>query len=350
MTQNDWPKDGLETLGCCPVCGETSRDLLYDNLTDRLFGAPGRWTMYRCRGCQSGYLDPRPNEKTISLAYENYITHEPEKLTNINNANMIKRIRVIMRNSYLNHKYGYCFEPSALWGYIAMYMLPPPLRYEWDHYARHLPAPLADRNKLLDVGCGNGSFLIRARQLGWQAQGLEFDMQAASLASSQGIDVWVGDYRNDPFGKNSFDVITCHQVIEHVHDVHAFIAQLASWLKPDGRLWLGTPNINSMSRKFFGIHWIGLHPPQHLTILSPKALLRLMSDYGLTGSLLSRGYYETHIVSESDTLRHGYVGQKNIAIHKNLMRHPLRNFLFELWSWMYPRQSSDLVVIANKTK
>lgn len=350
MAQNDWPEDALETLGHCPICGETKRDRLYDDLTDRLFNTPGRWTMYRCKSCQSGYLDPRPNELSIGLAYENYITHEPEQIKDIDNTNIIKRIIILIRNSYLNRKYGYKFEPSAPWGYFVMYMLPPPLRYEWDHYARHLPFPLVGKNRILDVGCGNGSFLIRVRQLGWQVNGLEFDMKAASLAKSQGIDVWVGDYRNAPFKANSFDAITCHQVIEHVHDVPAFIAHLSSWLKPDGRLWLGTPNINSFARKYFGVHWRGLHPPHHITILSPKTLLKLLNDYGLKGSLINRGFYETHIVSESDSLRHGIVGQDNITRHKKTMHHPLRNFLFELWSWLNPKQGSDLVIIAYKVK
>jgi len=37
--------------------------------------APGRWTLHRCRGCGSAYLDPRPTQATIGLAYRAYVTH-----------------------------------------------------------------------------------------------------------------------------------------------------------------------------------------------------------------------------------------------------------------------------------
>ena len=45
-----WPAGGLEAVGTCPACGSSRRHVLYAGLTDRLFGAPGEWTMVRCNG------------------------------------------------------------------------------------------------------------------------------------------------------------------------------------------------------------------------------------------------------------------------------------------------------------
>ena len=70
-------------------------------LSDRLFGAPGLWTLYRCVGCHSGYLDPRPNSETISLAYEHYITHKSEQtFRRMLNRWLRWRIAALRRNSH----------------------------------------------------------------------------------------------------------------------------------------------------------------------------------------------------------------------------------------------------------
>src|SRR6266852_6812100 len=73
----DWPSEGLEAVKCCPVCDSGQRTQLYSNLIDNVFyTAPGHWTLYRCQGCGSAYLDPRPTPEFIHLAYRNYYTHK----------------------------------------------------------------------------------------------------------------------------------------------------------------------------------------------------------------------------------------------------------------------------------
>ena len=58
----------------CPLCG-TSGDVLYSDLRDRLFGAPGVWGMRICPSCEALWLDPRPTPRSIGKAYETYYTH-----------------------------------------------------------------------------------------------------------------------------------------------------------------------------------------------------------------------------------------------------------------------------------
>lgn len=343
-----WPNDGLEYLRRCPICASTKSKLLYEGLFDRLFGAPGIWRMYLCNECQSGYLNPRPNEQTIALAYENYVTHEIPSSAELTDFYGLKRLRVEMRNGYLNRKYGYRLEPSVFWGFLAMYLMPSPLRLEWDHYARHLPRPRSGANCLLDVGCGNGEFLLQARKLGWKVQGLDFDPGAAAAARSRGLDVWSGGYSQAPFEPGSFDQITSHQVIEHVHDSGGFIRTLASWLKLGGRLWIGTPNFSSTTRKIFGPNWRHLHPPQHLSVLSSNALLDLFRNSGLEPRLYPRGFFETHVVAESETLRQGAVSLREIEQRKQGSSRKFLSLTLEINSWIRSRTASDMVVVGVK--
>ncbi len=345
----EWPSDGLEYLRRCPICASTRSKLLYEDLFDRLFDAPGIWRMYLCNECQSGYLNPRPNEQTIALAYRNYVTHEIPSSAELINFGGLKRLRVAMRNGYLNRKYGYRLEPSVFWGFLAMYLMPPPLRLEWDHYARHLPRPQLGVNRLLDVGCGNGEFLLQARKRGWKVHGLDFDPQAARIAETRGLNVWVGDYRQAPYSSSSFDVITTNQVLEHVHDPQKFIMCLSSWLRPGGRLWIGTPNFQAWTRKIYCADWKLLHPPQHLVLVGPLALLRLLTQNGLKPRLLRRGYLETHVVAESEAIRQGAVGYEEICQYKRLTGRSILSMILEAGSYLKPDRGSDLVVIATKS-
>ena len=72
-----WPSDELEGVDACPACGGPRRELLYRELRDRVSRAPGEWTLQRCLGCESAYLDPRPTEAAIGRAYEPAYSRTP---------------------------------------------------------------------------------------------------------------------------------------------------------------------------------------------------------------------------------------------------------------------------------
>ena len=108
-----WPADGLETVGACPVCGSPRRHALYEHLTDRLFGAPGAWTLWRCEGCPTAYLDPRPTPETIGLAYAEYFWHQPPEDREAVPDGGIEWARRALRNGYLERSLGYEVEPSS---------------------------------------------------------------------------------------------------------------------------------------------------------------------------------------------------------------------------------------------
>ena len=108
-----WPADGIESINACPLCGSRDREVLHTGLTDRLFGAPGQWTLHRCNDCGLGYLDPRPSRQTIGLAYAAYITHAPA--TKDAKPGLLGSLRDNVRNGYLTHKYGFRLPRSPVW-------------------------------------------------------------------------------------------------------------------------------------------------------------------------------------------------------------------------------------------
>ena len=215
-----WPADGLENVPNCPVCVSSQRRLDYTGMTDQVFHlAPGQWNLYRCESCGSAYLDPRPTLATIGLAYSNYYTHTQTGGMKPGAVSWWRQRRISQRNHYLNKFFGYDLKPAAK----VSFFLSNTRRRRFDRYAGYLrfPGPGA---RLLDIGCGNGSFLWQMRSLGWEVCGVEPDRKPAELARAAGLDVRVGLLPQVPLPETHFDAVTLSHVIEHLHDpVETFI-------------------------------------------------------------------------------------------------------------------------------
>ncbi len=82
--------------------------------------------------------------------------------------------------------------------------------------ARHRPAP--GRNRLLDVGCGTGEFLLLARAAGWDVTGIEIAKAGVEGARRAGLTVHLGSLTTLPLPESSFDLVTLWNVLDFVPD------------------------------------------------------------------------------------------------------------------------------------
>ncbi len=105
---------------------------------------------------------------------------------------------------------------------------------------------LSEGERVLDVGCGWGSFVIHAaREHGVQAVGVTLSPAQAQLARQRvreagvqdRVEIHVADYR-DLVGRESFDAIASIGMVEHVGSsrIDEYARRLAALLRPDGRL------------------------------------------------------------------------------------------------------------------
>jgi 2-polyprenyl-3-methyl-5-hydroxy-6-metoxy-1,4-benzoquinol methylase len=144
---------------------------------------------------------------------------------------------------------------------------------------RDLIAHYKNGGNLLDLGCSSGGFLSTMRGDDWKLYGIEMEAATAEKArAATGADVFVGDVLDAPFVSNSFDVITCFDVLEHVYSPQQFLTKVKEWLKPGGIYHVMLPNIDSWEAKLFGTYWFGLELPRHLFHFSPHSLRRVMND------------------------------------------------------------------------
>lgn len=280
--EQPWPEEHLQSVGQCPVCGATGRRLLHDRLVDNVFrAARGEWRMWECSACASGYLDPRPTPTSIHMAYANYYTHQPQKAReDFADLSRSRKVRRVLANGYTNWRFGTDSRPSSPLG-IPVMLAAASSRRQLDHEYRNLPA--SDRAmapSLLDIGCGNGSFLRRAKSCGWSVTGIEPDPSAAAAAATEGLDVLCGGLECFDGQARRFDAITLSHVIEHVHEPAWVVRRCHDLLKPGGQIWLETPNIHSYGHSRFGESWRGIETPRHLVLFNRDSLSSLLREAG----------------------------------------------------------------------
>jgi SAM-dependent methyltransferase len=100
---------------------------------------------------------------------------------------------------------------------------------------------LPDGLRVLDAGCGSGRTLVDLVGYG-TVSGIELDPDAAEYAASRGCgEVKVGRVEELPWPDQTFDLITCLDVLEHVPDDRGALAELRRVCKPGGWLLLTVP-------------------------------------------------------------------------------------------------------------
>ena len=270
INNKDGSKDdhGIGARLCqnCYLC-EARGKLLYQDLTDRLFGAPGKWNLMKCPNLQCGlvWLNPMPLEEEIGKAYLNYFTHH--SLTECSQGNGIKKL------VWLN-----------TWRIYRVLLRLTGIRPERKQRERMYLDGISP-GRLLDVGCGNGQFLALMRNEGWDVEGQEVDSRAAESAlKTYGKRVRVGRLEAIGYPCDNFDAVVMSHVIEHVHDPIEILKECRRILKPGGTLVLVTPNAEGSGHRYFKSWYRGLEPPRHLYLFTQRTLQHIARKAGFANS------------------------------------------------------------------
>ena len=237
---NDSQLRWTEEHPACAVCGA----LAYQPLVVR-----NGHQVVRCRQCRLVYVSPRPRSRgPIDALY----TDESYSEGQVSSAASAGRMR------------------EAAW--------------RLDRLERYIHR----RGRLLDVGCSAGSFLIAARDRGWDVRGIDVSPAAVNHAHrAHGLDVSVATLEESGFARHSFDVVTVFECIEHMLDPRAALDAAARLLRRGGLLVITTPNVDGFVPRItywtlgrtLGA-WEHPTPPHHLYQFSRRTLTTLLRDSG----------------------------------------------------------------------
>jgi len=117
----------------------------------------------------------------------------------------------------------------------------------YNAWAGRLVAAL-EPESLLDVGCGDGSLLMRyLGKLPRDYCGVEAAPDLCAKAEQRGIKVYSYDLNGRwPFESGRFDVVFASQVIEHLHNTRLFVEETYRVLKPGGTVVMTSENLCSL--------------------------------------------------------------------------------------------------------
>jgi 2-polyprenyl-3-methyl-5-hydroxy-6-metoxy-1,4-benzoquinol methylase len=156
-------------------------------------------------------------------------------------------------------------------------------RPEYDAVA-DLIGPAAQTKNILDIGCGEGDFLVLMQKRGHtQLEGI--DTTEASVACGREKGLAITNSRIETFAGGPFQAITAFHCLEHVDDPLAFINQAMKKLAPGGKLFVATPYSPQVSEMFW-YHPLN-NPPHHMLRLNAKAYKKLAAETGTQVELIN---------------------------------------------------------------
>jgi 2-polyprenyl-3-methyl-5-hydroxy-6-metoxy-1,4-benzoquinol methylase len=144
--------------------------------------------------------------------------------------------------------------------------------------------PLVEGRSVLDVGCLSGygkpdwiHGLIK--QEAGRLVGLDLAADDAEPAQRQGYEIRIADAQNFNLGEQ-FDVVFAGEIIEHLDDVHGFLASVRRHLAGDGRLVVTTPNAFYVMNFVYRLGGKAAVNAQHICWFCEDTLAQLLGRNG----------------------------------------------------------------------
>lgn len=129
--------------------------------------------------------------------------------------------------------------------------------------------------RLLDVGCGDGIFLMVAKKRGWKVVGTEMNPH---MARGAGFDVC--DTIEEASDYAPFDCITFWHSLEHMRDPKSMLLTASRLLVSNGTLIIAVPDAGGLQAKIFSKKWFHLDVPRHLHHFDIHSLSYLLRSCG----------------------------------------------------------------------
>ena len=296
----------MVTYTSCPVCKSTQ---MQPRLSAKDYTVSGEiFSIVACNNCTHLFTHNVAQQNEIGKYYasENYISHSDTQIGLVNKLYHSIRKRTLQSKKRLIERET---EKS--------------------------------NGNILDIGCGTGAFLNTMQKGGWKITGLEPDETARVKAKTlYGIEPQPS---NNIFKlpDNSYDAITMWHVLEHVHELNEYVAQLKNMLTEKGKIFIAVPNYTSYDAQHYGQFWAAYDVPRHLYHFSPASMKKLVEKHGLTIKKIKPMWFDSFYVS---MLSEQYKNDKG-----NLIKAFLVGLVSNIKTLFNLKKCSSLIYIIEKT-
>jgi 2-polyprenyl-3-methyl-5-hydroxy-6-metoxy-1,4-benzoquinol methylase len=289
----------------CPICNSTN---IQEQLTAKDYTvSQNNFVVWHCNACTARFTQDVPAQDAIGAYYasENYISHSDT------NKGIINSLYHLVRKRTLGAKRRLVINQTGM-----------------------------VKGTLLDIGCGTGAFLQTMQEADWNITGLEPDAVARNKAAEL--------YNIHPQESNklfelpaaSFNAITMWHVLEHVHELHAYIKQIADLLATNGKLFIAVPNYTSKDADIYAAYWAAYDVPRHLYHFSPQSMEKLLSQHGLKLATVKPMWFDSFYVSMlSEQYKNG---------RGNIIKAFFNGFISNLKAWGNVRKCSSVIYVISK--
>ncbi len=246
----------------CPVCNGTalSKQLSAKDYTvsQQLFD------IWQCAQCSLRFTQEAPDPSSVGAFYQsdNYISHTDT------NKGLVNKLYHFVRKTTLQRKRVLIERATGV-----------------------------KKGVLLDIGAGTGAFAHAAQAGGWRVTALEPDSSTRQRAADLYGLALQDTQTLFQLPPASFDAITLWHVLEHVHELHAYIEQIKSLLKKDGRVLIAVPNYTSRDAAIYQQYWAAYDVPRHLYHFSPASVKTLLQAHGLQLLAIKPMWYDSFYIS-----------------------------------------------------
>ena len=273
----------MQHLQNCPICNASSI-ASFIKTTAQMHSSKELFNFDQCANCQLVFLNPRVN------------------LDNL-------------KDYYTSHYLPY--RGSEAWGKYSKLVEGSQKKLDLKRVNRVKEmCSVSPKSLILDVGCGNPSFLKACQQeLNCKTLGIDFSDEGWKEQSTlfKGLDLQVAEIKDLSLNLKP-DIITMWHYLEHDYTPLENLTYLKSIAKPSTTLIIEIPNFDSVSRKKYDENWAGWHTPRHTSLFSPNNVELLLDKSGWNVSqLLTYGTLDPYLLfwmSEAE--------QKGIEWNKNM--------------------------------
>lgn len=156
--------------------------------------------------------------------------------------------------------------------------------------------------RLLDLGCGMGTFTVESSRLGGHVLGVDAAVTGLTVGRRLAYDMQAGtarfvaaDVAHLPLPDACFDAVICADLTEHVDDdtVDAMLREVARVLVPGGVLALYTPSPTHLFERLKEQNWLMRQDPSHVGL---RDMSELSGSVRRAGLVVERAYHRpTHL-------------------------------------------------------